>query len=107
LPSPGNTVSGFHPQPAINRPVRWRARIGWFNFIVAAMRLLNPPTYHIAVKAYTKRRPAIYHTAWFWIFVYGLIGVACFTLLAAQGFGYLLIIGFARRAGDSSGTFTW
>lgn len=71
---------------------RWTA--GSISLIVAAMAafLIRQPI-TIAVKAYTKRRSQRdLPTAWFWIVVYGLIGLAAFALLAAQGFGYLLIL---------------
>ena len=71
---------------------RWTA--GSLPLVVASMAafLIRQPV-TIAVKAYTKRRsqrdlPA----AWVWISVYGLIGLAAFALLAAQGFAYLLIL---------------
>lgn len=67
---------------------------GSFFLIVAALAafLIRQPV-TIAVKAYSGRRskrdlPA----AWFWIIVYGLLGLAAFALLAAQGFGYLVIL---------------
>ena len=71
---------------------RWVA--GSLYLILAAMAaflIRHPVT--IAVKAYSGRRskrdlPA----AWFWISLYGLIGLAAFALLTAQGFGYLLIL---------------
>jgi YwiC-like protein len=71
---------------------RWT--VGSISLIVAAMAafLIRQPI-TIAVKAYTKRRSQRdLPTAWFWIVVYGLIGLAAFALLAVQGFGYLLIL---------------
>jgi hypothetical protein len=71
---------------------RWTA--GSIALIVASMAafLIRQPV-TIAVKAYTKRRSQRdLPSAWFWITIYGLIGLAAFILLAAEGFGYLLIL---------------
>ena len=58
---------------------------------MAAFLIRQPAT--IAVKVYSGRRsrrdlPA----AWFWIGVYGLVAALAIAALAAQGFGYLLIL---------------
>ncbi len=71
---------------------RWTA--GSIALIVASMAafLIRQPV-TIAVKAYTKRRSQRdLPSAWFWITIYGLIGLAALILLAAEGFGYLLIL---------------
>jgi hypothetical protein len=71
---------------------RWTA--GSISLIVASMAafLIRQPV-TIAVKAYTGRRSRRdLSSAWFWIIVYGLIGLAAFVALATQGFGYLLIL---------------
>jgi hypothetical protein len=57
----------------------------------AAFLIRQPFT--IAIKAYSGRRsrrdlPA----AWFWTFIYALIGVAALTGLIVQGFAYLLLL---------------
>ena len=58
---------------------------------LAAFLVRQPIT--VAVKAYTKRRsPRDLPTAWFWISIYGLIGLVAFASLAVQGFAYLLIL---------------
>jgi len=58
---------------------------------MAAFLLRQPVT--IAVKAYSGRRSKReLPSAWFWIILYGVIGLAAFGLLAAQGFAYLAIL---------------
>ena len=71
---------------------QWTA--GSLSLIVAAMAafLLRQPV-TIAVKAYSGRRSKReLPSAWFWIILYGVIGLAAFGLLAAQGFAYLAIL---------------
>jgi hypothetical protein len=58
---------------------------------LSAFLIRQPAT--ILVKAYSGRRsrrelPA----AWFWIGVYGLVGLAALSALVAQGFAYLLVL---------------
>lgn len=58
---------------------------------MAAFLIRQPVT--MAIKSYSGRRsrkdlPA----AWFWILVYGLIGLICLLGLMVQGFSYLLIL---------------
>lgn len=71
---------------------QWTA--GSLSLIVAAMAafLIRQPV-TIAVKVYSGRRPKReLSSAWFWIILYGVIGLAAFGLLAAQGFAYLAIL---------------
>lgn len=57
----------------------------------AAFLIRQPVT--VAIKAYSGRRsrkdlPA----AWFWILIYGFLGIVCLLCLIMLGFGYLLIL---------------